>query len=199
LNSSSVNDWPIDRIATILKSGGIIVYPTETIYGLGVDAVNDRAVTRLFQIKLRLPKKPVSILVKDRRMLEWVVSEVPAPAKRIMEQYWPGPVTLILPASDRISPALTGQTGTIGVRISPHPFVRSLFQVFNSPVTSTSANLSGGTSLMDPEDILRTFGGLIDLVIEMPEFMEGGSSTVIDMTGERPRILRKGAVEIEGV
>jgi L-threonylcarbamoyladenylate synthase len=199
LDSTHVEAWPIEEITTILQDGGIIAYPTETIYGLGVDALNERAVKRLFEIKSRALDKPVSILVRDTQMLDRIVSRVPAVARPIIEKHWPGPVTIIFPASGGIPAILTGHTGTIGVRISPHPFVRHLFNVFDSPLTSTSANISGGRSLMEPEDILRTFGGLIDLVIGMSEFMEGKGSTLIDVTAERPRIVRRGAVEVEGL
>lgn len=196
---SHVDTWPLEEIAALLQDGGIIAYPTETIYGLGVDALNEKAIKRLFEIKLRALDKPVSVLVKDTQMLSRVVSRVPQVARPIMEKYWPGPVTIIFSASGEIPSTLTGQTGTIGVRISPHPFVRHLFDVFDSPLTSTSANITGGRSLMEPEDILRTFGSLIDLVIGMSEFMEGKGSTLIDVTGEKPKIVREGIVEVEGI
>lgn len=199
LNMSHIQTWPIEEIAALLREGGIIAYPTETIYGLGVDALNEKAIKRLFEIKSRAVDKPVSVLVRDTQMLRRVVSRVPQVARPIMEKYWPGPVTIIFSASGEIPSTLTGQTGTIGVRISSHPFVRHLFDVFDSPLTSTSANISGGRSLMEPEDILRTFGSLIDLVIGMSEFMEGKGSTLIDVTGERPRIVREGIVEVEGI
>lgn len=199
LHPDQVQAWPIQEITALLKEGGIIAYPTETIYGLGVDALNERAIKRLFEIKLRALDKPVSVLVRDTQMLSRVVSRVPAIARPLMEEYWPGPVTIIFPASEGIPPTLTGQTGTIGVRISSHPFVRHLFNFFDSPLTSTSANISGGRSLIEPEDILRTFGNLIDLVIDMSEFVEGEGSTLVDVTGVRPRIVREGAVEIKGI
>jgi len=189
----------MEGIVALLGGGGIIAYPTETVYGLGVDALNERAIRRLFEIKSRSLDKPVSILVRDTHMLGRVVSRVPSLARPIMEKHWPGPVTIIFPASEDIPPILTGQTGTIAVRISPHPFVRHLFDSFDSPLTSTSANISGGRSLMEPEDILRTFGGLIDLVIDMSDFTEGIGSTLIDVTGGRARIVRQGMVRVEGI
>jgi len=152
-----------------------------------------------FEIKSRDFDKPVSVLVRDTVMLRRVVSKVPVVAGSIIEKHWPGPVTIVFPASRGIPSVLTGQTGTVGVRVSPHPFVRRLFDSFDSPLTATSANISGGRSLMEPEDILRTFGGKVDLVISMPEFMEGTLSTVIDVTGKSPRIIRQGAVKVEGI
>ena len=199
LELSQVKAWPIDETAEILRGGGIIAYPTETVYGLGVDAQSERGIRRLFKIKSRAPDKPISVLVRDTVMLGRVVSRIPPMARPLMERHWPGPVTIVFPASSDIPPSLTGQTGTIGARISPHPFVKHLFNSFDSPLTATSANISGGEGLIEPEDILRTFGGRIDLVIGMSEFMEGGGSTVVDVTGEKPRIIRQGKVKVKDV
>jgi L-threonylcarbamoyladenylate synthase len=199
LELSHVKEWPIDETAEILRGGGIIAYPTETVYGLGVDALNERGIRRLFEIKSRALDKPISVLVRDAVMLGRVVSRIPPMAKPLMDRHWPGPVTIVFPASSDIPPLLTGQTGTIGARISPHPFVKQLFNSFDSPLTATSANISGGEGLIEPEDILRTFGGRIDLVIGMSEFMEGGGSTVVDVTGEKPRIIRQGKVKVKDV
>jgi len=187
------------EIVALLNAGGIIAYPTETIYGLGVDALNEKAVRRLFETKSRPLDKPVSVLVRDTQMLSRVVSRVPSVARSIMGRYWPGPVTIIFPASKDLPPVLTGQTGAVGARVSPHPFVRRLFDSFDSPLTSTSANLSGGRSLIEPEDIIRTFGGMIDLVVGMSEFVESVVSTVIDVTDESIRVVREGSVRIEGI
>lgn len=199
LELSDVKAWPIDEAADILKGGGIIAYPTETVYGLGADALSEGGIRRLFEIKSRASDKPMSVLVRDAVMLDRVVSRIPPMARPIMERYWPGPVTIVFPASSDIPPLVTGQTATIGARISPHPFVKQLFDSFDSPLTATSANISGGESLMEPEDILRTFGGRIDLVIGMSEFMDGVVSTVVDVTGEKPRIIRQGKVEVKDV
>jgi L-threonylcarbamoyladenylate synthase len=188
--------WPIEEIAAVLEMGGLIAYPTETIYGLGVDALNEEAIRRLVDTKSRRPEKPISILVRDMDMLRRVVSHIPSIAVPIIEKHWPGPVTVVFPVAREISPILTGQTGTLGVRISPHPFVKSLFRAFDSPITSTSANLSGGRSLIEPEDILRSFGGSIDLVVDMAGSMGGAASTVVDVTGKNPRVLRRGVVDL---
>jgi len=199
LQRSDIQAWPLEEIAALLQRGGIIAYPTETIYGLGVDALNEEAIRRLFQVKARDARKPVSVLVKDIEMLDRLVSAIPPVARPIMENYWPGPVTIIFPASRAVPPNLTGESGNLGVRISPHPFVSRLFDFFHSPLTSTSANISGGRSLLEPEDILRTFGPRIDLVIDMSEPIGDKASTVVDVTDGEPRIVRKGAVEIEGI
>ena len=196
LNMKEISTWPVEEIAGVLTRGGIIAYPTETVYGLGVDALNKAAIRRLFRIKVRASGKPISVLVKDMEMLGRVAAGVPAGAKSLMKKYWPGPVTIILPASKKIPSGLIGQTGAIAVRISPHPFVSRLFEVFASPLTSTSANISGMSSLTEPEEIVRIFNDLVDLVIALPGFMEGRESTLVDATGERPRVVRKGAVDI---
>jgi L-threonylcarbamoyladenylate synthase len=189
----------MERIVKTLKKGGIVAYPTETIYGLGVDALNEAAIERLLRIKGRRSAKAVSILVRDVGMLHRVVSRIPVMAREIMDRFWPGPVTIIFPAAEAVPAILTAYTGTVGVRISPHPFAERLFTFFDSPLTSTSANLSGEISLLEPEDILRTFGGHLDLVVAMPEFMEGVRSTVVDVTGERPTMVRAGAVDMTDI
>jgi L-threonylcarbamoyladenylate synthase len=188
----------VKEIAACLQKGGIIVYPTETIYGLGADALNQKAVKRLFEIKTRAPDKPISVLVRDLDMLNRVVAVVPVIARSIMDNYWPGPVTIIFPASKRLPSILTGQTGNIGVRISPHPFVRRLFDFFDSPLTSTSANIAGRKNLKELKEILGTFGSQVDLVIDMSEYAGGKASTLIDVTQGRAKVLREGAVVVEG-
>jgi len=195
LQMSHAHSWPMEHVAGVLSRGGVVAYPTETIYGLGVDAFNETAIARLLEIKRRPVAKPVSVLVRDIDMLRRVVARIPAVARDIMGRFWPGPVTIIFPASEAVPAILTAHTGTVGVRISPHPFVERLFRFFNAPLTSTSANISGGSSLVEPEDIRRTFGGRIDLVISMPESIGGVRSTVIDVTGDRPKTVRTGAVD----
>jgi L-threonylcarbamoyladenylate synthase len=136
--------------------------------------------------------------VRDLDMLNRVVAVVPVIARSIMDNYWPGPVTIIFPASKRLPSILTGQTGNIGVRISPHPFVRRLFDFFDSPLTSTSANIAGRKNLKELKEILGTFGSQVDLVIDMSEYAGGKASTLIDVTQGRAKVLREGAVVVEG-
>jgi L-threonylcarbamoyladenylate synthase len=188
----------IDEAVHVLKRGGVIGYPTETVYGLAVDAYNEEALKKLFMIKGREMNKPISLLVRDMQMLEEVASRIPALARNLIRGHWPGALTIIFTASEKCSPILTGQRGTIGVRISPHRIVQTLLDSFKRPITSTSANLSGMPSLSDSHEVYRVFRGKIDLLIDGGRAKGEGESTVIDVTVSPPRVLREGAVKFEG-
>ncbi len=189
----------IDEAVRVLKRGGVIGYPTETVYGLAVDAYNDDALRNLFIIKGRGMNKPISLLVRDVAMLEEVASQISPVALSLIRGYWPGALTIIFAASERCSPILTGQSGKIGVRISPHRIVQTLLDAFKRPITATSANLSGMPSLTGSHEVYRVFRGKIDLVIDGGKATGEGESTVIDVTVSPPRVLREGVVKFEGV
>jgi len=181
-----------------LGDGGVIGYPTETVYGLGADAYNEEALERLFTIKGREKDKPISILVPSTKMLEEVASRIPLVALNLIRDHWPGALTIIFEASKRCSPVLTGDSGKIGVRISPHPIARQLAEALNRPITSTSANLSGMPSLADPDEVYRIFRGRIDLIVDGGKTAGEGESTIIDVTVSPPRVLREGLVKLKG-
>ena len=188
----------IQEIARTLEDGGVIGYPTETVYGLGADAYNEEALERLFTIKGREKDKPISILVPSTKMLEEVASRIPSVALNLIRDHWPGALTIIFEASKRCSPVLTGDSGKIGVRISPHPIARQLAEALNRPITSTSANLSGMPSLADPDEVYRIFRGRIDLIVDGGKTAGEGESTIIDVTVSPPRVLREGLVKLKG-
>lgn len=188
---------PIQEAAHILKSGGVIGYPTETVYGLGTDAYNEEALERLYNIKGRDQNKPLSILIGNQEMLEEVTSRIPPVATGLIRGHWPGALTIIFEASKACPPILTGNSGKIGVRISPHAIVKKLLEAFKGPITSTSANLSGMDSLSDPDEVYRVFRGRIDLIMDGGKTEGEGVSTVIDVTVSPPRILREGVVQLE--
>lgn len=188
---------PIQEAAHILKSGGVIGYPTETVYGLGTDAFNEEAIERLYNIKGREQNKPLSILIGNLGMLEEVTSRIPPVATSLIRGHWPGALTIIFEASKACPPILTGNSGKIGVRISPHAIAKKLLEAFKGPITSTSANLSGMDSLSDPDEVYRVFRGRIDLIMDGGKTEGEGVSTVIDVTVSPPRILREGVVQLE--
>jgi L-threonylcarbamoyladenylate synthase len=190
---------PIDEAVYVLKRGGVIGYPTETVYGLAVDAYNEDALRKLFMIKEREMNKPISLLVRDVAMVEAVASRIPPVALSLIRGYWPGALTIIFAASERCSPILTGQSGKIGVRISPHRIVQTLLDAFKNPITATSANLSGMPSVVDSHEVYRVFRGKIDLVIDGGTAPGEGESTVIDVTVSPPKVLREGVVKFGGV
>ncbi|MFB0506497.1 MAG: L-threonylcarbamoyladenylate synthase [Thermodesulfobacteriota bacterium] len=187
----------IEEVAQVLRRGGVIGYPTETVYGLGVDAYNEEALERLFKIKGREMGKPISLLVGDLGMLEEVASRIPPLAMSLIQGYWPGALTIIFEASKTCHPILTAKSGKVGVRISPHRIAQKLLEALKRPITSTSANLSGMPSLCDPLEVYRIFRGKIDLIVNGGKTEGEGESTVIDVTVSPPRILREGIIKFK--
>jgi len=183
------------KAASVLKSGGIIIYPTETLYGIGAPALNDMSVERVFEIKGRPYASPIPVLGKDQGMLE-EVAEFNDTAHLLAEKFWPGPLTLVLKDKGRLPKLITAGTGKAAVRVSAHPFVTRLFDLLDGPLTSTSANPSGGDNLLDFIYIYRTFTGHVELIIDSGNIPPSKGSTVVDVTTTPPEILREGDLAI---
>ena len=177
-----------------LAAGEAIVYPTETFYALGVDALSPKALERLFAIKGREPGKPVALIAADTAMAFAVAREVPAQARVLAEAFWPGPLTLVLPARDGISAALIGADGGVGVRVSSHPLARALAAGLRGPLTATSANLAGEPPAVEPEAAHRALGDKVKVFVEGGRLAGGAPSTVVAMDRSGMRVLRPGAV-----
>ena len=182
-----------DRIADALRQGDIMVYPTETVYGIGCDAFNDSAVSRVFEIKQRLQNKPLILLIRDERMLSELAAEIPPLARRLIKVFWPGPLTMIFRAKPGINSLLTGGTGKIGVRQSPHPLAASIFRVFGNPLVSTSANISNEAPAAEIKDIPTLITDKVDLIIDGGR-INSIPSTVIDVANNGIVYIREGAV-----
>jgi len=188
------------------QRGGSVVFPTETIYGLGAIATNANAVARLFSIKGRSPEKPPPVIVSDHAQLLQLVSTIPPQAKLLMGKFWPGALTIIFPARDDLPEIICGKStfegneiATIAVRMTSHPLAKILCEEVNAPLVATSANFSGATGreatpqILD--DIPETFLRKVDVVID-GKAEAGTASTIVDCTVSPPRILRAGAVEL---
>lgn len=174
----------------------IYLYPTDTTYGLGVDATDPEAVFRLFELKGRNENKPISIVVSDLEMAERYAYVTPL-AKKLAEKFLPGKLTLVLPAKDTLLNAITAGTSTVGIRIPNHPVPIRLVQELGKPITATSANVANQPTESSPEKILAQFGeraGMITEVIDEGELPESLPSTVVDARGDTPVILREGAI-----
>ena len=178
----------------VLCEGGVVAFPTETFYGLGADARNEAAVEKIFRIKGRNFRNPLSVIVANDREVIPLVEEIPAAAKILMQTFWPGPLTLIFRAAPSVSSRLTGGTGKIGIRVSSHPLAKLLAGGLGGPLTATSANLSGGPECSSADAVIRTLGDLPDAVIDGGATPEGAGSTILDVTVFPPRILREGAI-----
>jgi len=181
------------KAALILRSGGVIVYPTETLYGLGVIASINDSVERIFDIKGRPHGKPIPVLVRDRAMLS-EIAEVSELASSLVNRFWPGALTLILKQKANLPESITCGTAKIALRISAHPFLQNLFELINAPLTSTSANLSGGENLRDSDRLFEAFNGKVDLIIDSGNIPESRGSTIVDLTLDPPQILREGDI-----
>jgi L-threonylcarbamoyladenylate synthase len=185
----------INKAAEVIEKGGVIIYPTETLYGLGANPLDTEAMKKLYAIKGREKAKPIPFLIKDQEMLETLVEDVPPIGRQLMERYWPGPLTLIFRAAKGLTPPLRGKGDTIGLRISAHPVAQLIVDAVDAPLTSTSANPTGEENLTDPQMIEETFGDQVDLIIDGGE-VSGIGSTVVDLTTTPPTVLREGMIKI---
>lgn len=182
-----------ERTASILKSEGVVVYPTETLYGLGALVSCERAVERIFEIKGRPHGKPIPILIRDMKMLEGV-AEMSASAYSLADKFWPGALTLVLKEKGGLPELITSGTGKVAVRISDNDFVKRLFNLIDTPITSTSANLSGEDNILDLDYIYDTFKDKVDLIVDSGNLPPSKGSTIVDVALTPPVIIREGDV-----
>jgi len=184
------------RCAAVIKAGGVIAYPTDTFYGLGADPRNSRAVGKVFEIKGRGADQPILLLLHDRtEVTAWTYAVTPS-AERLMDRFWPGPLTLVFKARPDVFPELTGGTGTIGLRVPGNELTRALLGRAGNVLTGTSANRSGSSSPRTADEVMRELGGRVDLVLDGGASAADRPSTVVNVTAEPPRIVRMGAVDV---
>ncbi len=184
----------LGEVRAVIMAGGVAAIPTETFYALAAHPFREDALARLFALKERPPEKPVLLLVSSPEMVLEVAAAIPEAARRLMDHFWPGPLTIIFPARPRLSPWLTGDTGTIGVRLPAQELTRRLVAATGLPVTGTSANRTGKAPLTLAVEVEREFGAELDLVLEAGPCPGGAPSTVVDATRRPPRLVRPGAL-----
>jgi L-threonylcarbamoyladenylate synthase len=189
----------INKAAAIVKAGGVIAFPTRCLYGLGADAFNTEAVERIFKIKKRSLHNPILILIDQPDRLDRLVSEVSPAAARIMEHFWPGRITLVFRASEAVPQYLTAGTGKIGIRLPGHRVAAALVKALQTPLTGTSANLSGKPGCRRIEDLEFEIAGNLDLILDAGPLKGGPGSTVIDVTADKPQILRAGEISAAAI
>lgn len=183
--------------ADILKSGGLVAMPTETVYGLGADALNENAVANIFKAKGRPADNPLIIHIADYEMLPGLVKSVPEKAKLLMDKFWPGPLTIIMEKTDNVPDIVSGGLKTVAIRMPEHKIAFDLIKLSGVPVAAPSANTSGKPSPTKAEYVIDDMFGKIDAIIDGGNCRVGLESTVIDMTGEVPALLRPGGVTYE--
>jgi len=184
----------ITNAAEIVLQGGVIAYPTETFYGLGADVTNEEALRKIFEIKGRDFNNPISVIIGERNDAYSLISGSNSVAEKLMDIFWPGALTIIFRAAEKISPLLTAETGKIGIRLSSHEIARRVAQELGRPLTATSANMSGKPECVTADDVLVQVGDKIDAVIDAGKTAGKTASTIIDTTYVPPIILREGAI-----
>ena len=184
----------IIRTADRIRSGGVVVYPTETVYGLGADPFSPIAFERIFSLKGRETEKGLILLIRGREDLDALVADIPRAVEVLMDAFWPGPLTLVFPASPNLPNHLLGTTSTIALRVSDAPVAGSLLHHVGGPVTSTSANVSGQPPAQSAREAADVFGDRVDLILDGGTARDLRPSTLVDVSGGSPKILRPGRI-----
>ncbi len=179
-----------------LKRGDVIVFPTETVYGLGADALNPAAVEKVFQLKGRNPDSPIPIIVADQAMLQGLVERISPVARTLMERFWPGPLTLVLPAAPGTPKQLLNGTGGVGVRISSEAIATQLARQLGRPLTATSANPSGQQAASTIEQAQSYFAGEIEIFLDGGKLPSKIGSSVVEVIDGCIKIIRQGEISV---
>lgn len=182
------------RGAELLRRGLLVVYPTETFYGLACDPRQPEAVERIFAAKGRPERMALPLIAADREAVQWCARAVPDVAHRLMDAFWPGPLTLVLPAAEELPALLLGGGHTVGVRVSSHPVASGLARAAGGPIVATSANRSGEPPPSTAREAQEALGDAVSLILDGGPATGGSASTVIDLTVDPPRLIRSGAV-----
>ncbi|MHB1025578.1 MAG: L-threonylcarbamoyladenylate synthase [Desulfobacteria bacterium] len=201
--------FPEEMIAS-LRAGGTVIFPTDTLYGLGVDPCSETGLDRLFAAKGRDRGKPIPLLLSEAAQVDRWTRHVPPAAARLMDRFWPGALTLVLPADPGVHPVVTGGGDTVGLRVPDHPVPRALAALLSGAITGTSANRSGDPAAWaSPEEIVREFTGAVDWVLWGGKAPSGNArregagnspgSTVVRMIDDRPVLLREGVLPFRDI
>ena len=189
----------IDDACRHLNVGGVLVLPTDTLYGLAADVFNENALRRVFAIKGRPEGLALPVLVGDWEMVSLVAANWSDSAQELAAKFWPGPLTLVLPRSPDLSSLITGDGETVAVRSPNHRVPQSLISRLGRPITGTSANRSGGPDLLTLEDVRDDLGQSVDYIISCGPAPQGIQSTIVDVTGPEPRLIRDGVIPFQEI
>ena len=187
----------IERGISILKQGGLVAFPTDTVYGLGASAIIRHAVEKVYEVKQRPRNMALPLLLADKSQIGEVAERVPPVAWLLADKFLPGALTIVLYKSSLVPDIVTAGGATVAIRIPAHPVPLALIKGLGAPIVGTSANLSGKPSALDADEVYAQFGDKIDLVIDGGRCPAGRESTIVDVTGEKPVILREGAISRE--
>ena len=189
----------LDQACARLREGQILIYPTETLYGLGVDIENAEAIEKLFSLKGRDPGKPISVLLPSLKELPQVVGAYPVRVEAIFDKFFPGPLTVVLPAHPNLDPRIHGGSNWVGVRVTSHPLAGQLMAKYGRPITTTSANPSGGSSSQGVAQLQDYFGAQELYLLSGGDLPPSRGSTVVKIDGENLQLLREGDIPFSEV
>ncbi len=194
MESGQPDSFPVERAASILKEQGVIAFPTDTVYGLGCRADSAKAVKTVYKLKGRDHKNPLILLISSAGEIQRYSKGLPAYAEKLVRAFWPGPLTLVVRASDRVVGWKLDKGGTIGLRVPDHALLQEILKRSGVPLATTSANRSGTGESYSAQEAMTSLTGPVDLMLDGGEINRGQPSTVLDITGSHPVILRKGSV-----
>lgn len=186
---------PIAKAGKILQKNGIVIFPAKCLYGIAANALDETAIKKVFHLKQRPWNNPVLVLIPDQKMLPDLVTSIPRQARKLMDAFWPGNITLVFKAKKHISKLLTAGTRKIGIRIPSHPVAKALVEQVNFPITGTSANLSGQNGCNNIDQLSSEFIDQADLVLDAGNLKGGLGSTIVDVTASPVIIIREGEVK----
>jgi len=185
------------KAAEIIQSGDVVAIPTETVYGLAANGLSEDAVSRIFEVKGRPSDNPLILHICDATQIDLYCHDVPQSAYRLAQLFWPGPLTMVLPAKDTVPKRTTGGLSTVALRCPDSEIARQIIQLSGVPLAAPSANISGKPSTTTAEHVLHDHGGKIPLIVDGGACRVGVESTIVDLTEERPRLLRPGGITPE--
>ena len=186
-----------DQAAAVIQAGGMVAFPTDTVYGIGVSAFDEKAIEKIYDVKGRSHLKAIPILVGDEENLDQITPPIPLYIQQIVDNFWPGALTLVLP----LLPELPGNLSprpTVGLRLPDHDQVRRLLRE-TGPLAATSANISGEPSALTADEVLQQLEGRIDLILDGGAVPGGQASTVLDCSGEKLKVLREGPISLAAI
>lgn len=197
VNPSHPESSAIQQAADVLRAGGLVAFPTETVYGLGANATDAEAVSRIFSAKARPTSDPIIVHIAALEQVPEVAQHVPERARTLAARFWPGPLTLILERAPSIPPNVSAGRSTVAVRMPSHPVARALLQAAGLPIAAPSANTFSRPSATSAQHVLEDLNGHVDIILDGGSTPIGVESTVLDLTGETPLVLRPGGISLE--
>ena len=196
---NEIDDKKLQEVANIIRQGGIVVFPTETVYGIGTNGLDSKSISKVYHVKQRPLNKPISLLVSSLEMVKAVTENISDIEYKLMEAFFPGPLTIILKKNKLVPNNLTNNTDTVGIRLPDNIIARKLIEYANVPIATPSANISGRSSGTNIQDIIKDFGDKVDYYIDGGPSKLGIGSTIVKIEDNKPLILREGSISKEQI